>query len=119
MGEICYGCFSQLAKGGACHHCGYDPGEDIGKYPAALKPGTILNNRYILGRVLGQGGFGITYAALDKHSGERVALKEYLPTDFQSTCNIDIFKQTLVPQFSYRIGNLVTRDLYSFTWLQS
>ena len=84
MGEICYGCFSQLAKGGACPHCGYDPGEDIGKYPAALKPGTILNNRYILGRVLGQGGFGITYAAQDKRSGERVAIKEYLPTAIAS-----------------------------------
>ena len=80
MGNICYNCFAEI-EGSTCPHCGYDPAADEGKYPLALKPGSILNGRYILGRVLGQGGFGITYIAQDYNSKERVAIKEYLPDE--------------------------------------
>ena len=46
-----------------------------------LKEYTKLHNdRYVLGRVLGVGGFGITYAAVDNYSGTDVAIKEYMPT---------------------------------------
>ncbi|MCR5136975.1 MAG: protein kinase [Oscillospiraceae bacterium] len=47
-----------------------------------MRQGSILEGRYTVGRVLGQGGFGITYIALDDQTKERVAIKEYLPTDF-------------------------------------
>ncbi|MCR5575564.1 MAG: protein kinase [Oscillospiraceae bacterium] len=67
---------------GACPYCGFDPAATAGKYPLALKPGSVLNGRYILGHVLGQGGFGITYIAWDDNMKERVAIKEYLPTEF-------------------------------------
>jgi len=75
----CFGCFTELERAGVCPRCGYDPGEDIGKYPMALPQGSILKERYIVGRVLGQGGFGITYAALDFETQELMAIKEYLP----------------------------------------
>lgn len=46
----------------------------------ALKPGTALENLTIL-KVLGHGGFGITYLARDREEG-LVAVKEYLPNEF-------------------------------------
>lgn len=45
----------------------------------ALSPGTRLKERYLLGRVLGVGGFGVTYLAFDPASGRMCALKEYFP----------------------------------------
>ena len=47
--------------------------------PYQLKPGTVLQNRYLIGRVLGEGGFGITYIGLDKVLTKRVAVKEFYP----------------------------------------
>lgn len=44
--------------------------------PAQLQPGTMLDGRYRIDSVLGQGGFGITYAAENTRIGRRVAVKE-------------------------------------------
>ena len=65
-----------------CPNCGqstsWQPGE------GQLHAGTVLNgsglHRYITGAAIGQGGFGITYIAVDMDSGERVAVKECFPT---------------------------------------
>ena len=46
----------------------------------ALPRGTRLHE-YVFERVLGHGGFGITYLAHDTHLDKRVAIKEYLPND--------------------------------------
>ena len=50
-------------------------------YPEALPALTHLH-WYVLERVLGQGGFGITYLAKDTNLDQRVAIKEYLPVEF-------------------------------------
>jgi len=44
-----------------------------------LPAGFLLSNRYEIRRVLGQGGFGITYLARDRLLSLPVAIKEYLP----------------------------------------
>ena len=46
----------------------------------SLCPGTMLRSRYRIEKVLGQGGFGITYSALDVKSRQRVAVKELFPS---------------------------------------
>ena len=78
--NVCYNCFQEIDEAEkVCPHCGYDHEENAEKYPMALKAGSVLNGQYILGRVLGQGGFGITYLALDYNLGMKLAIKEYLP----------------------------------------
>ena len=49
-------------------------------YPDAL-PAQYRLHWYVLERVLGQGGFGITYLARDTNLDQQVAIKEYLPVD--------------------------------------
>ena len=84
--NLCFNCFKErpdlLENPGAkgpCPYCGFDLEENAGKYPAALRAGTILKGRYRIGRVLGQGGFGITYLAWDERLAAKVAVKEYMP----------------------------------------
>lgn len=44
-----------------------------------LSPGTELAHNYIIEKILGEGGFGITYSGTMKLTGEKVAIKEYFP----------------------------------------
>lgn len=73
----CFGEYDEAME--TCPFCGYAPISQSDQYPLALAPGRILAGRYILGRVLGQGGFGITYLAWDARDKVRVAIKEFFP----------------------------------------
>ena len=64
---------------GPCPHCGNDP-LSYTALPHHLPPETVLQDRYVVGRALGEGGFGITYVGLDKVLGLKVAIKEYFPS---------------------------------------
>ena len=50
----------------------------------ALEIGTLLNERYRIERILGQGGFGAVYLALDQDLGIQCAVKENLNTSPQA-----------------------------------
>lgn len=44
-----------------------------------LPEGTLLPNNYTVNKILGEGGFGITYSGTLTITGEKVAIKEYFP----------------------------------------
>lgn len=74
----CYGCMRIKGQERVCPHCGFD--ERTPNAPHQLPLGTVLREQYVVGRVLGQGGFGITYLGWDRHLDTPVAIKEYYPT---------------------------------------
>lgn len=74
--KICPGCMKERSDpAGPCEFCGYDPAL-WGPEGDSLAPGTLLAGRYLTGRILGRGGFGITYLGLDLQLQIRVAVKE-------------------------------------------
>ena len=77
----CYSCMRTIeAPGKVCPHCGYDNTEGPKSQPPhALPCGTVLYGRYVLGKVLGEGGFGITYMAYNLALDQPVCIKEYFP----------------------------------------
>lgn len=66
-----------LENWGICPHCGYDM--CTASAPYVLPAGTVLQGQYLVGKVLGQGGFGITYMGWDIRLNTPVAIKEYYP----------------------------------------
>ncbi len=66
----------------------------------ALPSGFMLEE-YQIERVLGAGGFGITYYARDTHLNKAVAIKEYMPSD----CAARYDEATVAPRSSSDAGN--------------
>ena len=102
---ICYNCFQEKPDAaGPCPHCGFDLEENERKFPVALRAGTVLNGRYIVGRVLGQGGFGITYLALDTQLNAKVAIKEFMPGEIATRTDgttVSVMMDTKSEEFAY------------------
>ncbi len=92
-----------------CPHCGWQPGQD--NPPPALTLGRILDGRYRIGRVLGHGGFGITYLAWDDNLHLRLAIKEYLPRDSATRApdgvSLAIFSGPAGEQFAYGLDRFL------------
>ncbi|MCM1302945.1 MAG: serine/threonine protein kinase [Lachnospiraceae bacterium] len=78
--QYCPYCMSPVPEGETCSVCGLTEGTYVSS-PHHLPPGTVLMDRYLVGRVLGEGGFGITYIGCDTRLELKVAIKEYYPLD--------------------------------------
>lgn len=75
--SLCENCFAET-NSEPCSECGFEKS----KYtcdPSVLPVGSVLEGRYMIGRVIGKGGFGITYLAYDMKLDCKVAIKEYYP----------------------------------------
>ncbi len=101
---LCYNCFQEKeTQEGPCPYCGFDLAENEKKFPVALRAGTVLNGRYIVGRVLGQGGFGITYLAWDTKLEARVAVKEFMPNEIATRVGttVSVAVESRTQDFTY------------------
>ncbi|MBQ3865219.1 MAG: protein kinase, partial [Clostridia bacterium] len=66
-----------------CPYCGYVAGTPA-EEAIHMEPGSFLHDRYIVGKVIGYGGFGVTYIGWDGRLEQKVAIKEYLPSEFST-----------------------------------
>lgn len=77
--KLCMGCMKTKERPtDICPFCGFD----LNQYQSSensLAPYEILNGKYLVGRVIGKGGFGITYIGWDFYQSKRVCIKEYFP----------------------------------------
>ncbi len=77
--NYCYNCMTRMDSGQmVCPVCGHDNSHRQNP-ENALPEGTILAGKFLVGKVLGQGGFGITYLGFDTALNVKVAIKEYFP----------------------------------------
>lgn len=83
----CMGCMKAFPKGkdkrSTCPLCGFSL-ESYDRAPRCIRLGSILKERYLIGRVLGEGSFGITYIGRDMLLDQIVAIKEYFPINHVS-----------------------------------
>ena len=80
-GGYCMHCLERIdGENTCCKHCG-NPA--LGETPVHhIKPGTILKDKYLIGKALGEGGFGITYIGRDMTLDMKVAVKEFYPNGY-------------------------------------
>ena len=76
--NYCMGCMETIEENvETCPYCGFMQKSQNVK--GLLQTGTILQNRYIVGRSIGNGGFGVTYIGLDAQLKRKIAIKEFFP----------------------------------------
>lgn len=112
---ICYSCFKEYGdEFGLCPYCGEEKITEPNE-PVQLRPGTVLNNRYIIGRSVGEGGFGVVYKAYDTHFECIVAIKEFfssrLFTRYPGETSVRVGKKT-IEEFKYRKNRFLTEARY-------
>lgn len=85
-----------------CPHCGFIRGTKP-KEPYHLCPGMLLAGKYVIGTVIGFGGFGVIYRAWDQNLETVVAVKEYYPTTFLSRVTgekqVNVYDKKSLPAF--------------------
>ncbi len=77
----CYQCMKEYPNGyDICPHCGYDQTSEAANL-YYLPAGTVLGQgRYLVGKAVNAGGFGIVYRVWDQTFSKMVAIKEYFPS---------------------------------------
>ncbi|MDO5560772.1 MAG: PASTA domain-containing protein [Oscillospiraceae bacterium] len=75
--KLCYGCFEPIGDEQICKHCGY---KQKSPYSTTyIAPGTMLNDRYLVGKMLSHNGEGATYLAFDTVISCKILIREYVP----------------------------------------
>ncbi len=77
--SLCMGCFEELTDGAVCSKCGFD--NDTVNDSAFLPLRFVLNNRYVVGKVLKYIPDGVCYLGYDTELKSVVVVKEFLPKD--------------------------------------
>ena len=74
---LCLGCMSNKGSSVECPKCGYVDGTP--QVLPYLEPGTLLKEKYIVGKRLHSNGEGVTYIGFDITTNKKITVREYLP----------------------------------------
>ncbi len=75
--NLCMGCMNELDENGVCHYCNYT--DNVPFLQSYLAPKTVLDNRYIVGKMLSYNGEGASYICYDTVAKAKVVIREYMP----------------------------------------
>ena len=76
--HLCMGCMNPLPEGrDECGICGYPTGKQ--NPPLYLPTGTVLSERYLVGRLLSTGGDAACYIGFDQVAKSTILIREFLP----------------------------------------
>lgn len=111
MNKRCMGCMNEYSEEfEICPYCGFIENSET-ESPLHMEPGTYLADRYIVGRVVGYGGFGVTYIGWDAKLEQKVAIKEYLPSEFSTRApghsQLTVYSGDKAEQFSKGLNQFV------------
>ena len=85
LDNLCMNCMKNKGDNKVCPFCGYD---NLDKQPIdCLKKGTVLQEKYVVGKVAYRNGESICYIGYDIRQKEKIYIKEYFPLDI---CTRDI-----------------------------
>ena len=100
----CLGCMELYSEEyDVCPNCGFTIDAEV-ENALHMFPGTVLHDKYVIGKVIGYGGFGVTYLAWDTVLEIKIAIKEYLPSEFSTRAagqtQVTVFSGDKTKQFN-------------------
>ncbi|NMA80079.1 MAG: PASTA domain-containing protein [Clostridiales bacterium] len=101
--KLCMGCMGNNTVNGVCTDCGYSDKTPF--LPSYLAPRTVLNERYIVGKLLSYNGEGALYIAYDTVTSKIITIKEYMPDTLCSRTKGD-------PEIKVNANNLAQYKTY-------
>lgn len=97
--KLCSLCFKEC-ESEVCSGC-----MEARPIPGSMRSGAILNGKYMIGKVLGKGGFGITYVGYNLNEKRRIAIKEFFPSGI-------VYRNTQQTQVS--ISDTKEKDIFQY-----
>ncbi len=84
INNLCPHCLNEVKNKSTVTECPFchKNVKEISEVHHQLRSQTILAGKYLIGDVLGEGGFGITYIGFDINLEMKVAVKEFYPNGF-------------------------------------
>ena len=110
LNHLCMGCMEEKGDLEICPLCGHQEGSSPDS-PLHMPPRSLLKDKYLIGQVLGQGGFGITYLVWDKYLDRKLAIKEFFPREIvyrdYNSGTVSLYSGNQTDQYKYGLSKFL------------